>query len=83
MNIHRSVILRIVILVLDGLIIIDALPLLVEQLINFIRMKKEHFPDTKIDYVILHTSKVLVGIFLISYNRFIVNFIEYKRKGIK
>jgi len=80
LNIHRSIILRIVILVLGGLILVDALPLVVEQLTYFIRMKKEYFQEAKIDYVILYASKALVGIFLISYNRLIVNFIEYKRK---
>jgi hypothetical protein len=82
LNIHRSIILRIVTIVLGGLIIIDAFPLLVQQLIYFIRMKKQQVPNTKIDYVILHTIKLLIGIFLISYNRFIVNFVEYKRKEI-
>jgi len=79
-NIHRSTILRIAIIVLGGIIIVDSLPLLIQQFIYYIQMKKEGFPKAKIDYIILHASRVLIGIFLISYQRILVNFIEYKQR---
>jgi len=83
LNIHRSVVLSIAIIVLGALIIIDAIPLLVMQVINFIRMKKENVPNTKIDYVVLHSAKLLIGIFLIAYQRTLVNLIEYKQRRNK
>jgi hypothetical protein len=80
LNIHRSVVLSIAIIVLGSLIIIDAIPILIEQLVNYIRMKKENIPNTKIDYVILYGAKILIGIFLIIYQRTLVNFIEYRQR---
>ena len=83
LNIHRSTILRIAIIVVGSLIIVDSLPLLVQQLIYYIRMKKENVPNIKIDYVVLHTAKLLIGIFLVAYQRTLVNLIEYKQRTNK
>jgi hypothetical protein len=83
LNFHRSIVLRIAIIVLGSLIIVDALPLLVQQLIYYIRMKKENVPNTNIDYFILHSAKLLIGIFLIAYQRTLVNLIEYKQRRNK
>ena len=80
-NLHRSSILRIAIMILGGLIIIDALPIIFEQLTNYIQMKRDNVPGANINYVTLQSSKLLVGIFLISYQRVLVNFIEYKRRA--
>lgn len=83
LNIHRSTILSIAIIVIGGIIIVDNIPLLAEQLIYFIRMKKQNVPETKIDYVVRYAAKLLVGIFLVVYQRTLVNFIEYKQRRNK
>ena len=80
LNIHRSVVLSATTIIIGGLIIIEALPSFVQQLLYYIQMKKDKFVDVKFDYVILQFSKSVIGIFLIVYRRVIVNFIEFKRK---
>jgi len=80
LNIHRSVVLSATTIIIGGLIIIEALPSFVQQLLYYIQMKKDKFADVKFDYVILQFSKSVIGIFLIVYRRVIVNFIEFKRK---
>lgn len=83
LNIHHSVVLRVAIVILGSIIIMNAVPILIEQLINYIRMKKENVPNTKIDYVVLHSAKLLIGIFLIVYQRTLVNLIEYRQRSNK
>jgi hypothetical protein len=80
LNIHRSVVLSITIIIIGGLIIIEALPSFIQQLLYYIQMKKDKFVDVKFDYVILHFAKLVIGIFLIVYQKVIINFIEIKRK---
>jgi hypothetical protein len=79
-NIDRAAILRIGIIVLGGLVIVDSIPALVQEIIYFIEMKKSGAPDSKNYNVILQSVKLLIGILLIAYQNFIVNFVEHKRR---
>ena len=79
-NIDGAAILRIAIIVLAGLIIVDSLPALVQEIIYFIEMKKSGVPGAKNYSVILQAIKLLIGILLIAYQNSIVNFIEHKQR---
>ena len=79
-NIHRSNILRIAIIILGSLIIIDAIPSIVQQLLYFIEMRKDKLANANINFAIFPTVKLFIGIFLIVYQRTLVNFIEYKQR---
>jgi hypothetical protein len=81
-NIHRSTILNISIIVIGGLIVTDQIPNLCRQLFLYFQEKRITFGQTKpdISYSVLAASEVVVGLLLIGYQRKIVNFIELKRK---
>jgi len=79
-NIDRLAILRIIIIVLGGLLIVDSIPALIQEIIYFIEMRKSEVPNAKDYNVILQAVKLLIGIFLIVYQRSIANFIEHKQR---
>lgn len=83
LNIHRSTVLRIAVIVVGGIIIADSLPLLCKQAFVFVRFNRtgadlKQNPETV--WMIFYFVKVSVGFALISASRPIVNFIELKRK---
>ena len=77
-NIHRSTVLSIAAIVIGGLIFIEALPSLCSQIYDYFKQDKTS-EDTNVSWMIFDFVKVFIGYFLISSNRFIVNFIERKR----
>jgi hypothetical protein len=83
LNMHRSSILSISIIVIGGLILVNELPHLFEQLFNYIE-EKSLWKGAKVpgvSYIFLEASKVFVGLLLIIYQKHIVNFIEYKQRN--
>ena len=82
-KIHRSAVLTISIIVIGGLTLIDVLPRFIKDLYDY-NIKSQNFrefvPGVKFDYLILSFIKILIGLYLIYYNRFVVNLIEKKRK---
>ncbi|MDB4901961.1 MAG: hypothetical protein JWQ63_1242 [Mucilaginibacter sp.] len=84
LNIHRSSVLQIATIVTGGLILVDSLPLLLKGLFNYYQQINvfngfKRYPYS--DLIIIHLVKVLIGFFMVTSNRLIVNFIERKRKG--
>jgi hypothetical protein len=81
-NIHRSAILSISIIVIGGLIVVDQIPNLCRQLFLYFQEKRITFGQTSpdISYSVLAASKVIIGLLLIWNQRKIVSFIEFKRK---
>jgi len=79
-NIDRVAILHIGIIVLGGLVIVDSIPALIQEIIYFIEMKKSGAPDGKNYNVILQSIKLLIGILLIAYQNSVVNFVEHKQR---
>jgi hypothetical protein len=82
LNIHRSTILSISIIVIGGLIVADEIPNLCRQLFNYFLEKRTTYGLThpNISSSVLSASKILIGLLLIGNQRQIVNFIERKRK---
>ncbi|MEP6748907.1 MAG: hypothetical protein ABJB86_14340 [Bacteroidota bacterium] len=82
LNIHRSTILSISIIVIGGYIIANEIPDLCRQL--FILYQQNHMShgqaDPKVSYAVFAVIKIIVGCILIGNQKSIVHFIEYKRK---
>ncbi|HEX3385356.1 MAG TPA: hypothetical protein VHS53_09220 [Mucilaginibacter sp.] len=83
-NIHRSTILKIAVIVMGALMIIDNLPMLCKQLYSFIPDDERHTilsDSPSKGWTVYYFVKFFIGFSLISANRPIVNYIERKRKG--
>ncbi len=82
LNIHRSTVLSIGIIVIGGVLFVDALPNFCEQIFTYFESKTYYSrlanPATK--YIILQFVKILIGYLLMTNSRFVVNLIERSRK---
>jgi hypothetical protein len=82
-NIHRSTIINIAIIVFGGLMLIDALPLLLKEVIQYYQEKEAYnrfTPSPRTGWLFLYFLKVIIGYFLVTYSRVVVNLIERQRK---
>ena len=82
-NIHRSSLLKIAIIIVGGIMLADSLPLLTSNLFQYFQNSaySSKFKDNRYSpLVILYMLKVVIGYFMVADNRLIVNFIERKRK---
>lgn len=82
LNIHRSTILSISIIVIGGLIVAQEIPNLCRQLFDYFQEKRMTFGQTSpsISYSVLAGAKIVVGLLLMGNQRQIVSLIEAKRK---
>lgn len=81
-NIHRSTILRIAVIVIGALIFIDAVPVFCRQVFNFLQERPagpigEYYHA---GWVIYYFVKIFIGFFLMTSSRLVVNFVERQRK---
>ena len=83
LNIHRSTILSIAIIVIGGLMVANEIPNLCRQLFTYFQEKRMTYGQTRpgITYSILAATKIMIGLLLINNQRQIVNFIEHRRKN--
>ena len=81
-NMHRSTILSISIIVIGGYLVINEIPNFCRQLFVYIQEKRMTLGQTnpKIDYTIVSGFKILMGVLLIAEQRPLVNLIERQRK---
>jgi hypothetical protein len=82
-NIHRSTILKIIIIIMGGLFLIDSFPLLCKDFFDCFQKTDEYggyIKNPESTYVLLYFIKTLIGYFMLTCSRMIVNFIELKRK---
>ncbi|HEY4195329.1 MAG TPA: hypothetical protein VGM63_07325 [Mucilaginibacter sp.] len=83
-NIHRSTVLKIAVIVIGGVMAIDSLPLFCKQVFSYIQMSRINsgFKEMQSSgWIVFYLVKFFVGFSLINANRPIVNFIDRKRKG--
>lgn len=82
LNIHRSTILSISIIVIGGLIVADEIPDFCQKLFAYFQERRMTYGQTNpsISYSVLAGVKIVVGLLLISKQRQIVNFIERQRQ---
>lgn len=82
LNMHRSDILSICIIVIGGLILVNEIPNLFRQLYSYFQVKRMMDGQTNpdISYSVLASIKIIIGLLLIGSQRQIVNSIELKRR---
>jgi hypothetical protein len=83
-NIHRSTVLKIAVIVIGAVMVIDSLPLLCKQLFSYIQMSRigtSFNQNPTSGWMIYYFLKFSIGFSLMSASRPIVNYIERKRKG--
>ena len=82
-NIHRSTILKIAVIVIGGLLFIDSLPILFKEIFMYFQLSR---PDSGFKenptsgWIIYYLVKSSIGIYMMTNNRTVVNFIERKRR---
>ena len=84
MNLHRSSVVMIAVILIGGWMVVNAIPEICNQLIQFWRLKSqslfmENSPASLIQ-IIAPSIKLLAGLLVLGYARSIVNFIELKRR---
>jgi len=83
-NLHRSGVLSIAIILIGGFLFMSEIPNLCNHIFNYIqleRMMSAGQINQHQGFIILSIGKILIGLFLIYFQRPIVNFIELKRKS--
>ena len=82
LNIHRSTILSISIIVIGGLLVVEEIPNFCRQLFSYFQEKRLTYGQTNptIAYSVVSGVKIIIGILLMTYQGKIVAFIERQRK---
>jgi len=82
LNIHRTTILSIAIIVIGGLLIINETGNFCRQLVLYFQEKQMAYmqKSTSFSYVILSAAKIIIGLVLLGNQKLIVHFIEMRRK---
>jgi hypothetical protein len=83
-NIHRSTLLKIVIMVTGGWLMIDNFPAFCNQLLFYFQRQDQYgglfSKNPASGYLIVYSLKTFAGYFMLTCSRMIINFIELKRK---
>ena len=78
LNIHLSTILKIATIVIGGIMIIDSLPLLCQQVFIFFQQKSIFRESPTAGWIILNSVKAFLGFLLITNSSKIITFINTK-----
>lgn len=84
LNIHRSTVLQIAVIVIGCIMVIDNLPLFCREAFVYFQMSMPNIgfkenPSSK--FIVIDFAKCFIGLFLMTSSRLVVNFIERKRRG--
>ena len=80
---HRSTILKIVIMIIGGVMLINSFPLLCKYTFSYFEQVNEYkrFKESpQAGYIIIYFLQTVIGYFLLTCSRMVVNYIELKRK---
>lgn len=83
LNIHRSTVLSIAVIVIGGVMFATELPQLLYSIFTYLQRADQYkgFTDNpRSPWIVFDTFKVVIGYFMITESRLIVNFIECRRK---
>lgn len=81
-NIHRSTVLRIAVIIIGALTFMEALPIFCRYLFNYLK-ESSIYPiglDPDAGWMIYYFIEMFIGFFLMTSSRPVVNFIEMQRK---
>ena len=77
-NISTPTVLRLAILIIGGLTLVDSLPTLCQQIFTFFQVKSSTDEFRNYGWIGLNLTKVLIGFFLLTRSKTVVNFITDK-----
>ncbi len=80
LNIHRSVILSIAIIVIGGLMVAEGIPELIQRWYAYNENENRGLIDQSKFKVAIPAINILIGILMVNFHKQIVNLIEVKRK---
>jgi hypothetical protein len=82
LNLHRSVILSIALIVVGGIMMAESIPSLLIQLFNYVQDRKTYYrePNGQVATILITVFKLIIGMILVFNQRQIVNAIELNRK---
>lgn len=85
-NVNRATVLSIALIITASLLLLNEIPILFKQVYTYVSQKQMlkysgDIPD--VSYILLSTSKILLGIILLVYQKIIVSFIVLKSKFIE
>jgi hypothetical protein len=86
LNMHRSSIYAISIIVIGGIILLRSFPELCRQIILYFQqssLPRDYSSNPTWSYLLLNFLQTLIGVYFITSNRTIVNFIENQRRKSK
>ena len=86
LSIHRSTVLTIAVIIVGALLVLNAIPDLLAQLVLYVQffgsepdnMMNPYGPDNT--ETIINTAELLLGLLILGYQREIVNYIEYRSR---
>jgi hypothetical protein len=81
LNMHRSTILSLSVIIIGGYMLINGIPDVIRQLYDVFKHKSEFGADTYYTYLALSISKCIIGVVLIGFQRPIVNLIALKTRN--
>jgi hypothetical protein len=82
LNIHRSTVLSIAIIIIGSLLILDSVPYLLRSIYVYMEEKRlMQYEKPGFSQMIIYCSKIIAGLILIGNHRLLVNYIERKRQG--
>lgn len=82
-NVQQATVIQIAIIILGGLMFIDALPTLIEQIVSYLqqeRIEGNLFTNPSFKYIILYSCKLILGYLLMNNSRQLTNWIEHSRQ---
>jgi hypothetical protein len=82
-NVHRSILLKIVVMIIGGILLIDSFPLLCKNLLTYFQQANQFrkFTDSpQSGYIVVYLLKTFIGYFMLTCSRMVVNLIELKSK---
>jgi hypothetical protein len=82
LNIHRSTVLSISIIVIGGLMVAENIPALCRQLFAYYQEKRMTYrqTDPSLSFAVMEGVKIVIGLLLIGNQRLIVKFIELQQR---
>lgn len=76
LNVQRSTVLTIAVIVIGGIMLIESFPELCRQIFIFIKQKYSYIDSPVYSQIIFNGVKAVIGFLLITNNRTVVNFID-------
>lgn len=83
LNITLKTVLTIATIVIGGLILVDALPMLCKQIFTFIQQKSVFREDPQFSWIIFYFIKSLIGYLLLTNSKTVINYIDKKTENIE